>query len=130
MEETVNSARHALRVGQPALGAWRRTLLGAPTAWLVAMAACIALLFVALSRPATPEAPEALPLLAARAPASEVERAFSGIKPFSVQRNMGASAGKDATCSIYSDGNLDTGAQVTWAVTLCTVHAIGASPAG
>ena len=43
---------------------------------------------------------------------------------------MGASEGKDATCSIYSDGDLDTGARVTWAVTLCTVHAIGAGPTG
>jgi hypothetical protein len=132
MDDTLNSTRHALQVGSPAVGAWRRTLLGAPTAWLVAVAACVALALVALVRPAASERPDppAEPLIAQRAPASEVERAFSGMKPFTVQRNMGASSGKDATCSIYSDGNLDTGVRVTWAVTLCTVHAIGASPTG
>jgi hypothetical protein len=130
MDDTI-TRQHALQVSTP-VGAWRRLLLGAPTAWLVAMGACVALVLVALARPATPARVEpASPVLAQRAPASEIEHAFSGITPFAVQQNMGASGGKDATCSIYSDGNLDTGARVTWAVTLCTIHAIGAtSPAG
>lgn len=122
MEETIRQT-HAL----PAVG-WRRLVLGAPTAWLVATAACVALALVILARPLS-DGPNGPPL-SRSAPASEVERAFSGITPFTVQRNMGASDGKDATCSIYSDGNLDTGVQVTWAVTLCTVHAIGGGPAG
>jgi hypothetical protein len=132
MEDTITTRQHALEVGRPSAAAWRRMLLGAPTAWLVAMAACVALLLVAMTRPAGPERPDpTTPLLAKRAPASEVERAFSGITPFSVQKNMGASGGKDATCSIYSDGNLDTGTRVTWAVTLCTIHAVGStSPSG
>jgi hypothetical protein len=50
------------------------------------------------------------------------------MKPFAVQPHMGESRGKDATCSIYSDGDLDTGARVTWAVTLCTVHRVGVRP--
>jgi hypothetical protein len=131
MDDTIPT-QHALQVSTPSVGAWRRILLGAPTAWLVAMAACIALVLVALARPATPERVEpASRVLGQRAPASEIEHAFSGITPFTVQRNMGASGGKDATCSIYSDGNLDTGARVTWAVTLCTIHAIGStSPSG
>ena len=132
MDDTITTRRHALQVSRPSVGAWRRILLGAPAAWLVALAACVALALVALARPVASEAPApAAPVLAARAPASDVEHAFSGITPFTVQRNMGASDGKDATCSIYSDGNLDTGARVSWAVTLCTVHAIGTtSPAG
>jgi membrane protein implicated in regulation of membrane protease activity len=131
MDDTITT-QHALQVSTPSVGAWRRILLGAPTAWLVAMAACVALVLVALARPATPERVEpASRVLGQRAPASEIEHAFSGITPFTVQRNMGASGGKDATCSIYSDGNLDTGARVTWAVTLCTIHAIGStSPSG
>ena len=123
MEQTLH-AKHAL----PTAG-WHRFVLGAPTAWLVATAACVALGLVLVVRPATRGEP-AEALLPARAPAAEVEHAFSGMKPFAVQRNMGASAGKDATCSIYSDGNLDTGAKVTWAVTLCTVHSTGEGPAG
>jgi hypothetical protein len=131
MDDTITT-QHALQVSTPSVGAWRRILLGAPTAWLVAMAACVALVLVALARPATPERVEpAARVLGQRAPASEIEHAFSGITPFTVQRNMGASGGKDATCSIYSDGNLDTGARVTWAVTLCTIHAVGTTtPAG
>ena len=124
MEQTLH-AKHAL----PTAG-WHRFVLGAPTAWLVATAACVALGLVLVVRPATQEHGAAEALLPARAPAADVEHAFSGMKPFTVQRNMGASAGKDATCSIYSDGNLDTGAKVTWAVTLCTVHSTGEGPAG
>jgi hypothetical protein len=106
-------------------------LVGATTAWLVAVVACVALAVVALARPVASEPRKpASPVLPARAPASDVEHAFSGITPFTVQRNMGASDGKDATCSIYSDGNLDTGARVTWAVTLCTIHAIGTTSPG
>jgi hypothetical protein len=132
MDGTLDSTQHTLRVGRATGRAWRRVLLGAPTAWLIALAACVALALVAIARPAAPEAREpAPPVLAQRSAASDVEQAFSGIRPFTVQRNMGASDGKDATCSIYSDGNLDTGARVTWAVTLCTVHAIGTtSPSG
>jgi hypothetical protein len=129
MDDTVNSRRRALEIGRPSGGTWRRALLGAPTAWLVALAACVALVLLALARP-TPSTASDPPLLADRAPASDVERAFSGMTPFSVQPHMGASSGKDATCSIYSDGNLDTGVRVTWAVTLCTVHSTGAGPAG
>ena len=128
MEETLHRT-HALPAAQVAVSSWRRFIVGAPAAWLVATTACVALAVVAVALPATSDGPEA-PLLAPRAPASEVERAFSAIAPFSVQPNMGASGGKDATCSIYSDGDLDTGARVTWAVTLCTVHAIGAGPTG
>jgi hypothetical protein len=138
MEETLDARQQALQAGHPVVKGWRRplrrptvaTVLGAPTAWLVATAACVALALVALARPATPVRPDAEPLLPARAPASQVERAFSGMTPFSVQRNMGASGGKDATCSIFSDGDLDSGARVTWAVTLCTVHAIGSGTSG
>jgi hypothetical protein len=122
MEETIHHT-NAL----PAVG-WRRLVLGAPAAWLVATAACFALALVILARPLS-DGPSR-PQLSRSAPASEIERTFSGIAPFTVQRNMGASDGKDATCSIYSDGNLDTGVRVTWAVTLCTVHAIGGGPAG
>jgi hypothetical protein len=106
----------------------RAVVFGAPTAWLVATAVCAALTFVLLVGPATWQGSHQ-PLLRERAPGSEVERAFSRMTPFSVQRNMGASGGKDATCSIYSDGDLDTGEHVTWAVTLCRVYVIGAGPA-
>jgi hypothetical protein len=40
---------------------------------------------------------------------------------------MGASEGKAADCSIYSDGDLDNGVDVTWAVTLCVVHRLGSA---
>jgi hypothetical protein len=137
MEKTIDPRTHDVHAGRPAGGAlprWlrERTLtvaLGAPTAWLVATAACVALAFVVLGRSTTSDVSQPSPI-AARAPASDVERAFSGMTPFSVQPHMGASSGKDATCSFYSDGNLDTGARVTWAVTLCTVHSTGAGPAG
>jgi hypothetical protein len=60
-----------------------------------------------------------------KAAASAVARVFRRMKPFTVQPHMGASNGKEATCSIYSDGNLNSGARVTWAVTLCLVERIG-----
>lgn len=137
MEKTVDPRTHDLHAGRPVAGAWPGWLrqrahalaFGAPTAWLVATAACVALMLVVLGRSTTSEVSHP-PQLAARAPASDVERAFSGITPFTVQPHMGASGGKDATCSFYSDGNLDTGARVTWAVTLCTIHSTGAGPAG
>ena len=57
--------------------------------------------------------------------ASAVASVFEGLTPYAVQRDMGASGGKAADCSIYSDGDLDSGARVTWAVTLCVVHRTG-----
>ena len=60
--------------------------------------------------------------------AAAVRYAFSTMKPYKVQRDMGASEGKDADCRIYSEGSLDKPTRtngVTWAVTLCTVHAVG-----
>ena len=125
------STRRMRRAGVPsaaavtfrgaAIGTALQAVLSTLSSWLLGL--------VVLLRLGAPDAAD-VPLLPARAPASEVEHAFSGMKPFTVQRNMGPSAGKDATCSIYSDGDLDTGARVTWAVTLCTVHSTGAGPAG
>ena len=95
--------------------------------WLVAVAALAALAVVLLTAP--PGRGAAAPASAAALPehprASAVASVFEGLTPYAVQRDMGASGGKAADCSIYSDGDLDSGARVTWAVTLCVVHRTG-----
>jgi hypothetical protein len=101
-------------------------VLAPVTPWLVAAGACAALAVVVLGRPGIPPAAAGSSVaLPAHARAVQVEHAFARMAPFSVQPHMGESNGKDANCSIYSDGDLDTGARVTWAVTLCTVHVVG-----
>ena len=98
--------------------------------WLVAVAAVTALAVVLAGAPAAgggtgPSAAAPSALLPVRPGATAVESIFGNLTPYSVQRDMGASGGKAADCSIYSDGNLDSGANVTWAVTLCVVHRSG-----
>lgn len=105
-------------------------VLGPLPGWLVAAAAFTALtVVIAVGRPAPPSpAPVPPAPLSAHPQAAEVEGVFSGLEPFVIQASAGESRGRDATCSIYSDGNLDTGAHVSWAVTLCTVHRAGRPP--
>jgi hypothetical protein len=89
-------------------------LLVATTAWAVSLR---------LARPAGP--------LGSKPTAAEVVGAFGSISPYQVQRDMGAAGGKDADCSIYTDGDLDARTAVngvTWAVTLCVVHRVGSAP--
>ena len=114
------------------------TGLGRLVPWLIATGAVTALVVVLLAavHPASDTSPTqqaqaavAQRSLTATAGPAAVKRVFGGIKPYTVQPHMGSSNGKDATCSIYSDGNLDTGARVTWAVTLCVVNRIGGRPA-
>ena len=113
-------------LGERRLGRGALTRLLAPvTAWFVAAAACAALAVIVLGRPEM--ASVAGTSLPANARAAQVERTFAHMTPFAVQPHMGESGGKDATCSIFSDGDLDTGNRVTWAVTLCTVHRVSGS---
>jgi len=101
--------------------------------WLVAAAALAALAVVVAgglldARPPARAAAAAPPargvVLPPGAGAAAVSRAFGKMTPYQVQKDMGPSGGKAADCSIYSDGDLDDGANVTWAVTLCVVHPI------
>jgi hypothetical protein len=107
--------------------AHRIARLGTIAPWLVAVASCCALLILLLAplegRPARRTSPAAPRLtLPAQAGAGAVESMFRRMTPYAVQKDMGASKGKAADCSIYSDGDLDNGVDVTWAVTLCVVH--------
>jgi hypothetical protein len=107
-------------------------VLRALAPWLVAVAAVTALAVVlAGAPPGGGRTGEPAATAAASLPlhpgANAVAGIFGKLTPYSVQRDMGASGGKAADCSIYSDGDLDSGADVTWAVTLCVVHS---SPAG
>jgi hypothetical protein len=126
----MTAAQAAIRLGRGA----PRLVLGPLTGWLLAVAACSALAVVLLAGlgsetppVVTAPPPAADVTLPAHAKATQVEHAFGRMKPFAVQASAGESRGKDATCSVFSDGNLDTGARVTWAVTLCTVHRVGAA---
>ncbi len=121
-------------LAHPPLGLLRPAVV---VPWLVAAAAVAALAVVVASglldagqpaRAAAPVQPARSVVLPRGAGAAAVSRAFGRMTPYQVQKDMGPSGGKAADCSIYSDGNLDDGADVTWAVTLCVVHPI--APAG
>ncbi|MGH2997599.1 MAG: hypothetical protein ACRDN6_15185 [Gaiellaceae bacterium] len=107
---------------------------GSLAPWLVAVAACTALVVVLAgarvgrSHPAPTATPVPLAALPVLAKAGAVENVFRQMKPYAVQRGVGPSGAKAADCSIYSDGDLDNGANVTWAVTLCVVHLRRARP--
>jgi len=120
----MSAAQAARRLGRSAPA----KVVGPLPGWLAAAAALGALVVVfAGGRSAADTQAVTPPPLSAHPRAAEVAGVFSGLTPFQVQESAGESRGKDATCSIFSDGNLDTGARVTWAVTLCTVHRVGAA---
>ena len=99
-----------------------------PFTLAVALAVTLPLLLCTASLAAWLAATRPSTTLGSHPSAASVRHAFSSIAPYKVQRDMGASEGKDADCRIYSDGSLDRPTRVngvTWAVTLCTVHPVG-----